>query len=86
MEKRKPWTKSEIDLIKNGVPDIEILQRTGRTICALDKMKRQLKKDETREYTETMVVYASPMAETLTQEEKESRLYDLMAIMRVRLG
>ena len=82
---RNLWTEAEKDLIRQGVPDEEILRRTGRTIHALAKMKYRLQRNEVSENTEPELV-SEPLAVTLSQEEKESRLYKLMAVMKVRLG
>ena len=82
---RNLWTEAEKDLIRQGVPDEEILRRTGRTIHALATMKYRLQRNEVSENTEPELVL-EPLAVTLSQEEKESRLYNLMAVMKVRLG
>ena len=62
---RNLWTEAEKDLIRQGVPDEEILRRTGRTIHALAKMKYRLQHNEVSENTEPELV-SEPLAVTLS--------------------
>ena len=82
------WTEEEIEMIKSGVPDYEVVRRTGRSLRAVDFMKHKILSGEYKpsEIEPMENVRFKPLAYVLTQEEKESRLLDLMAILRVRLG
>ena len=74
----KRWNSKEIDLIINGVPDEDVAQITGRTIKAVMMMRNRLN----GVYD---IMNEIPLANILSQDEKETRLYNLMNKLGVRL-
>ena len=82
---KNTWTQEEIEMFKSGMPDYEIIRKTGRTIRAVDAMKRKIAAEEYElSDWECEPVYLMP-GSRLTQEQKITRLHDLMKTMRVRL-
>lgn len=74
------WTKEEVDYFKQGLSDLEIMQRTGRTAQAVLNKRRKVTQD-----TEGKDVERIPPCMVLSQEEKESRIYELAERYGVKL-
>lgn len=76
----KLWTTEEVNYFKEGLSDLEIMQRTGRTAQAVLNKRRKLKED-----TEGKEIERIPLSMILSQEEKIDRLYVLAERYGVKL-
>lgn len=74
------WTDREINYFRQGLSDLEIMQRTGRSAAAVLKKRRKL--TENTEGAEEIVV---PPCQLMTQEEKEDRIHKLAERFGVKL-
>ena len=76
----KLWTTEEVNYFKEGLSDLEIMQRTGRTAQAVLNKRRKLKED-----TEGKEIERIPLSMILSQDEKIDRLYVLAERYGVKL-
>ena len=67
----KLWTTEEVNYFKEGLSDLEIMQRTGRTAQAVVNKRRKLKED-----TEGKEIERIPLSMILSQEEKRNAYED----------
>lgn len=74
------WTKEEIDYFNQGLSDLEIMQRTGRTAQAVINKRRKITRD-----TEGVEGIYLPPCLMLTKEEKIERIKTLAERYGVKL-
>lgn len=77
----KMWSEREVDYIRQGLSDLEIMQKTGRSALAVATKRRKLKEDTVG--VEEISTVAPCML--MTQEEKEERIHNLADKYGVKL-
>lgn len=77
----KMWSEREVDYIRQGLSDIEIMQKTGRSALAVSMKRRKLKENTVG--VEEISTIAPCML--MSQEEKIQRINNLAEKYGVRL-
>lgn len=89
----KRYTQEEIDMIMSDLPTKEIMRRTGRSYYAIASKRNKLRHPGRYIYKKPLdsdigiIRYGVciPPGDTLTQEEKEERLYSLASKLDIKL-